>query len=88
MGDEHDRRRMVERAMGPLLLLVPSPRFIFRLSLIEQREVVHGQAFISQSAVNALKAGVFHWFAKQNDVELILRRYSQISIARDWNFVS
>jgi hypothetical protein len=54
---------MAERAMGPMLLLVQPPRFILRRSLSEGREVVHGRAFIAQSAVNALNEGVFHWFA-------------------------
>jgi hypothetical protein len=60
--------------MGPMLLLVPSPRFILRLSLSEGLEVVHGQDFIAQSAGNAINEGVFHWFAGPNEVEPILRR--------------
>ena len=79
---------MAVRAMGPMLLLLSPPRFILRLSLSEGREVVHGQAFIAKSTVNALNEGGFHWFAGLNEVELILRRYAQASSARDWNFVS
>ena len=71
-----------------MLLLVQPPRFILRLSLSEGREVVQGQAFIAQSAVNALNEDGFHWFAGLNEVELIPRRYAQASRARDWNFVS
>jgi len=50
--------------------------------------MMHGQAFIAQSAVNALNAGVFHWFAGPNEVEFVLRQYAQALSARDWNFVS
>jgi hypothetical protein len=74
--------------MGPMLLRVPQPRFILRLFFSEGRKAVHGQAFIVQSAVNALNEGLFQWFAGPNEVEFIPRRYAQASSARDWNFVS
>lgn len=69
MGDEHDRRWMAEHAIGPMLLLLQPSCFIRRLSLNEGREVMHGQAFIAQSAVNALNEGAFHWFAGLNEVD-------------------
>ena len=70
--------------MRPMLLLLQPPRFILRLSRIEERKVVRGLTFAVQSAVNALNEGVVHWFAGLNEVELILRRYAQASSARDF----
>ena len=52
----------------------PVAHFLLRLALSEGREVVHGQAFIAHSAVNALNEGLFHWFAGPNEVERIPRR--------------
>jgi hypothetical protein len=79
---------MVERAMGQMLLLVQPPRFILRLSISEGRKVVHGQAFIAQSAVNARNEGVLNRFSGPNEVALIPRRYAKASSPRDWNFIS
>jgi hypothetical protein len=84
---------MAERAVRlmhpsrPAATLQPSSTFS------EGGEWVHWpQAFITQSAINALNEGVyegiFRWFRGLNKVEISIRRYSQASSARDWNFVS
>ena len=39
-------------------------------------------SFIAQTSANAFNEGFSHWFAGQNEVELILRRFAQASSTR------
>ena len=56
--------------MRAALIIVETPGFDDVLGLGHRGELVYAQTIISQSAVKVLNKGIFHRFARSNEVEL------------------
>ena len=69
-------------------IVVDAPRFDLLLRVGQRRELVDVQTLIAQPAVKGFDEGVFHGFARANEVELHTpRAKAQSSSARDMNSV-
>jgi hypothetical protein len=70
LGCELVRRQVSERAVWSALIVIMPPHFDLRSRIVERRELVHVQALIAESSVERLNEGIFHRFARTNEVEL------------------
>ena len=69
--------------MWAALIIVEPPRFDDDLRLGKRGELVDVQTLVPQASVKRFNEGIFHRFARSNEVPLPPRRYAQSSSARD-----
>lgn len=68
--DELVRGQVPKRAVRSTLIIVHAPGFDEGLRLGQRGELMHVQALITESPVKRFNEGIFHRFARSNEVEL------------------
>src|SRR6476619_2156403 len=64
------RCQVAERAVRAALIVIDSPGFDLCLRVRDRGELVHVQTLVAQPSVERLDEGVFHRFARPNEIEL------------------
>ena len=70
LGDELVRCQVPERAAWASLIVVDAPRFDLRFRIFDLRELMDVQALVSEPSVKRFDEGIFHGFARTNEIQL------------------
>jgi len=63
------RRQVAEGTVGPVVIVVPPPRFDEPLRVIEREELMHIQAFVAQASVEGFNVPVVGGLAWPREIE-------------------
>ena len=70
LGDELVRCQVPERAVWASLIVVDAPGFDLRFRILDRRELMDVQALVSEPSVKRFDEGIFHGFARANEIQL------------------
>src|SRR5687767_8548980 len=69
---------MPERAVWSARMVVDAPRFDLLLRVGQRRELMDVQALVAEPAIKRFDEGIFHGFARTNEIELDAAREGPI----------
>jgi hypothetical protein len=78
-----DQAQMSKRAMGPMVIVIVTPRADHGLCVRDRFEAVHVQTFVTKTAVETLDKRVLHGLSGPNEAKATPRRWAHSSSAFD-----